>query len=175
MKKRVVLGRIAMISLVLIASAVALVGCSRTSHSERLSEQGGRGRVSTEATTGNSDPPAVTLRQSSVAGRRTEGLGTPSDVSTPQTPLESFAGTLIHGDPEWYLDTGTETYLLGFGNPAFLETVAIELNDGMSVSVTGEPSEDEIVVYELSVDGVDVEFRSADGRPAWSGRNRRRA
>jgi hypothetical protein len=86
--------------------------------------------------------------------------------------MESFKGELVYGDPEWKLRTGSETFLLGLGNPDYLESTGLALEEGMTVTVKGYKTDDEISVVTLTADGREVAFRTEDGAPLWAGRGR---
>ena len=84
--------------------------------------------------------------------------------------LSTFEGTLSFGDPEWDLATETGSIHLGLGNPSYLESTGLKLEDEMEVIVKGYLTEDELSVVSLTVDGREVAFRTEDGAPLWSGR-----
>ena len=84
--------------------------------------------------------------------------------------LETFEGRLSYGDPEWYLETDTGSIQLGLGNPSYLESTGLELEDDMEVAVEGYLTDDELSVVSLTVDGREVAFRTEDGVPLWAGR-----
>lgn len=86
--------------------------------------------------------------------------------------LQVIEGTLTYGDPEWILKTESQNYILGLGNPDYIESTGLELEEDEEVTVNGYINEDEISVISLTSDGVEYAFRSEDGVPLWSGRGR---
>ena len=66
--------------------------------------------------------------------------------------LETFEGRLSYGDPEWYLETDTGSIQLGLGNPSYLESTGLELEDDMEVAVEGYLTDDELSVVSLTVE-----------------------
>jgi len=84
--------------------------------------------------------------------------------------LQTFEGTLSYGDPEWHLETEAGSIQLGLGNPSYLESIDLELEDEMEAVVEGYLTEDELSVVCLTVDGREVAFRTEDRVPLWAGR-----
>ena len=87
--------------------------------------------------------------------------------------LGDLAGTLRYDGSEWYLDTGESTYMLHFGNSAYVESTGIDLQEGDLVEVRGFIDGKEVAVVTASVDSGVFTFRNEDGAPMWAGRGRR--
>jgi len=79
----------------------------------------------------------------------------------------NLEGTLRYEDPEWKLETGSGSYLLHFGNRAYLSETGIKLNEGEPVSVEGALSGDDLVVFSARVGGKTYRFRDENGVPLW--------
>ena len=84
--------------------------------------------------------------------------------------LQTFEGTISFNDPEWHLKTDAGELQLGLGNPSYLESTGLKLEEDMEVAVKGFLIDDEISVVSLIVGGEEVAFRTEDGVPLWAGR-----
>lgn len=129
------------ITAAVIAAAALLAGCSENDH---------------QAERGNQ------IERGSGSGR--------SWQETEHGALQEFEGTITFNDPEWHLETDTGELQLGLGNPSYLESTGLELEDDMKVTVNGFLNDDEISVVSLIVEGREVAFRTEDGVPLWAGR-----
>jgi hypothetical protein len=87
--------------------------------------------------------------------------------------INNLAGTLQHDGSEWYLKTSRNTYLLHFGNSAYVESTGIDLREGESIEVHGFLSGDEIAVVAARLSSGVFAFRNEDGTPLWAGNGRR--
>ncbi|MBN2323674.1 MAG: hypothetical protein JXQ30_08065 [Spirochaetes bacterium] len=87
----------------------------------------------------------------------------------------TLEGTLRLEAYEWYLDTDDESYLLHFGNRAYLESTGIDLAEGDRISVDGFAGGSDIAVVSVKSDGETFIFRNTDGTPRWAGRGERYA
>jgi hypothetical protein len=175
--------RIAVIGL-LLAGAVALVGCSRynTAHesqgkgrrtelTDRNLEPGGRGRNNTGTAADNG-------QDSRSRGGRFAEL----ESSTPEQSgksvvakgtLGTLSGTLSYDGSEWYMETGKDLYILHFGNSAFVESTGINLRVGESIEIHGFVSGEEIAVASARIGAQVYTFRNENGMPLWAGNGRR--
>ena len=62
---------------------------------------------------------------------------------------------------------------VGFGPYWYLEKIGLSLNVGDSISMTGVYISDRFIPISVTKDGKVFTLRDKDGRPLWSGRNRR--
>jgi hypothetical protein len=89
--------------------------------------------------------------------------------------MTALEGTLRYDASEWYLDTNDGSYLLHFGNRAYLEKTGMDLEEGERISVDGFAEGSDIAVVSVKSDGETFIFRNADGTPRWAGRGERYA
>jgi hypothetical protein len=122
---------------------------------------GGRGRQGGQGQSGRVANQAPVAPEQS--GKSVVEIGTPGDLS----------GTLTYDGSEWYLDTGAETYILHFGNSAYVDSTGIPLREGEMIDIHGFVSGKEIAVATAAMDGQVYTFRSQEGRPMWAGGGRR--
>ena len=215
--KKLRIVRIAVIGL-LLAGAVALVGCSRynTAHDSqgkgrgsewavRDPEQGGRGRNSTDGTeelrgsggygrqqasreypgdrlgadqfgrqgTGAGNGQGAGQRSGQLVAQKSGGPEQSGKSVVEMGTLGTVSGTLSYDGSEWYLDTDKETYILHFGNSAYVESTGIDLREGEQIDIRGFVSGEEIAVADARIDAQVYTFRSEDGMPLWAGNGRR--
>ena len=181
--------------------AAALAGCTgqntahesqgrgRDSEAAALNrEQGGRERSSPTQQQGNrgqggSGPQSELGRENdrplgqAGAGRDREQIfDTPEQSGksvVERGSIDDLSGTLKYDGSEWYLDTGNDTYILHFGNSAFMDSTGIELHEGDPIEVRGFVSTDEVAVVSALHNSRLYTFRSEEGTPEWAGRGRR--
>jgi hypothetical protein len=87
--------------------------------------------------------------------------------------MVTFEGVLSQRDEEWYLETDSGRYQLGFGRPDYRDSIGIDLRAGATAEVRGHITEgEEISVVTCDIDGSRYTFRTEEGIPLWSGRYR---
>jgi hypothetical protein len=91
------------------------------------------------------------------------------DVGT----LGNVSGTLSYDGSEWYLNTEKDTYMLHFGNSAYMELTGIDLREGEQIDIRGFISSEEIAVAQARIDAQVYTFRNEEGMPLWAGSGRR--
>jgi len=89
--------------------------------------------------------------------------------------MTTIEGALRYEANEWYLDTDEESYLLHFGNRAYLESTGLDLEEGDLISVDGYAAGGDVAVASVRTGGETYLFRGPDGTPEWAGRGERYA
>jgi len=89
--------------------------------------------------------------------------------------VTTLEGTLRLESSEWYLDTDDGSYLLHFGNRAYLEKTGVDLEEGDRITVDGFSAGSDVAVVSVKNDGETFIFRNTDGTPRWAGRGERYA
>jgi hypothetical protein len=82
--------------------------------------------------------------------------------------LGTMKGTLGEENGEWILEAGKKTYLLHFGNRAYLAGTGMPLKDGKEITVEGSVLDDDIIVFNATLDGKTYGFRDKSGVPLWA-------
>jgi hypothetical protein len=127
----------------------------------RVQPFSGSGKQSNDLGRGLQNPPLSETPEQS--GRIVVEKGNVADVK----------GTLRYDGSEWYLDTDDGSYILHFGNSAYVESTGMELQAEDPAEVRGFVSGEEIAVISAVHDAQIYTFRDEDGTPLWAGRGRR--
>ena len=139
-----------------LAAVVALAGCS-----ENEARVGIDGRRGLEGFSGRQGGGTATPELSPERAAE-EDLG----------PKVTVTGELSFDDPEWFLETDDGTVALHLGNRSYLESLDLELKEGMSATVEGFVEDDGLSVTTLSLGDGKFTFRDEGGVPLWAGRGR---
>jgi hypothetical protein len=96
------------------------------------------------------------------------GLGDRSSAGELLAALGTVKGTLAEEKGEWEIVSGKATYLLRFGNRAYLAGTGMPLEEGKEITVEGSVSGGDIVVFNATLEGKTYVFRDKSGVPLWA-------
>ncbi len=83
--------------------------------------------------------------------------------------LQTFEGTLVEEDGEWYLQTGEILYAIHLGNHDFVDSLEMDLKEGDSVTLKGFVQGEDIAAVNIMTGGKTYLVRSENGMPHWAG------
>jgi hypothetical protein len=97
----------------------------------------------------------------------------PLSASSSEGDIIFVAGNLRSEDEEWFLQTDSDTFQLGFGPPSFREETGIHLGDGAYAEIRGRIADTgEIEVITCVIGSEEYAFRTEEGVAMSSGRFR---